>query len=94
MFAPSDAAITAWAEKAGITGSYKEIVSSPQVHGLVGGYVDELNATLNRWEQIKTYRILPRDLTVERQEITPSLKLRRKVIAEHFNYDIEKLFEE
>jgi len=31
---------------------------------------------------------------VERQEITPSLKLRRKVIAEHFNYDIEKLFEE
>ncbi|WP_313005632.1 AMP-dependent synthetase/ligase, partial [Corynebacterium variabile] len=89
-----DAAITAWAEKAGITGSYKEIVSSPQVHGLVGGYVDELNATLNRWEQIKTYRILPRDLTVERQEITPSLKLRRKVIAEHFNYDIEKLFEE
>ncbi|WP_297006492.1 long-chain fatty acid--CoA ligase [uncultured Corynebacterium sp.] len=89
-----EAAITAWAEKAGVSGSYRDIVSSPKVHGLVGGYVDELNATLNRWEQIKTYRILPRDLTVEDQEITPSLKLRRKVIGEHFATEIEALYAE
>ncbi|WP_261796804.1 AMP-dependent synthetase/ligase [Corynebacterium provencense] len=85
-------AVTAWAARAGVSGDYRDIVSSPQAQGLVQGYVDELNEGLNRWEQIKTFTILPRDLTVGHQEITPSLKLRRKVVVEHFAREIEAMY--
>ncbi|MEU0316525.1 long-chain fatty acid--CoA ligase [Nocardioides sp. NPDC006273] len=76
-------AITAWGASHGLEGkSYEEIVTSPQVRELIGGYVDELNAGLNRWETIKKWEILEHDLTVESGELTPSLKVKRKVVEE------------
>ena len=42
---------------------------------MVQGYIDQLNAGLNRWETIKKFTILENDLTVEDGELTPSLKL-------------------
>jgi long-chain acyl-CoA synthetase len=86
-------ALTAWAQRTGVSGDYSRIVADPRTQAMVQGYVDELNGTLNRWEQIKTFRILPRDLTVEDAELTPSLKLRRTPVEAHFaelvdaNYD-------
>ncbi|GGU38564.1 AMP-dependent synthetase/ligase [Nocardioides albus] len=75
--------ITAWGASHGLEGkSYEEIVTSPQVRELIGGYVDELNAGLNRWETIKKWEILEHDLTVESGELTPSLKVKRKVVEE------------
>ena len=44
--------------------------------------VDAMNSRLNRWETIKTFRILDRDLTIEDGELTPSLKVRRKAVAD------------
>ncbi len=78
-------AIGAWAAAHGMAGRpYAEVVTSPEVRDLVQGYVDELNGTLNRWETIKRFTILDHDLTVEAGELTPSLKLKRKVVAERF----------
>ena len=78
-------AITAWAATVGLAGrSYGEIVTSPQARALVQGYVDRLNDGLNRWETIKKFTILESDLTVEAGELTPSLKLKRKVVAEKY----------
>ena len=59
---------------------------------MVQSYIDELNAGLNRWEQIKRFHILGRDLSVEEGELTPSLKLRRKVVADKFKGDIEEMY--
>ncbi|MGP9610979.1 MULTISPECIES: AMP-dependent synthetase/ligase [unclassified Corynebacterium] len=84
-----DEAVTAWAARQGLSGSYKDIVRAPETREMVQGYVDELNSHLNRWEQVKKFTILHRDLGVEYQEVTPSLKLRRKVIHEHFEREIE-----
>ncbi|PRY54100.1 long-chain acyl-CoA synthetase [Knoellia remsis] len=76
-------AIQGWADANGLGGrSYSEIVTSPQARELVQGYVDQLNAGLNRWETIKKFTILDADLTVESGELTPSLKLKRKVVTE------------
>ena len=44
----------------------------------------ELNAGLNRWETIKDFRVLPHDLSVEEGELTPSLKVKRKVVTERY----------
>ncbi|MFM6848370.1 MAG: AMP-dependent synthetase/ligase, partial [Terrabacter sp.] len=76
-------AIEGWAADNGLGGkSYAEIVTSPQAHEMVQGYVDELNAGLNRWETVKKFTILDHDLTVDSGELTPSLKLKRKVVSE------------
>lgn len=85
--------ITAWAKEQGMAGlSYTEIVSSTKAHELVQGYVDELNSGLNRWETIKRFTILPRDLTIDDGELTPSLKLRRRVVTRKFNEEIDELY--
>ena len=54
--------------------------------------VDDVNRDRTRVEQIKRFVILPRDFSEEEGEVTPTLKLRRKVIHEHFADEIEKLY--
>jgi len=78
-------AIQGWAAQHGMEGaSYQEIVTSDACREMVQGYVDQLNAGLNRWETIKKFTILESDLTIEDGELTPSLKLKRKVVAEKY----------
>jgi len=70
-----------WAKQNGMeNASYTEVVRSQPVKDMVAKYVDELNARLNRWETIKKHVILDHDLTVESGELTPSLKVKRKVV--------------
>ena len=59
---------------------------------MVQGYVDQLNAKLNRWEQIKRFVLLDRDLTVEEGEITPSMKVKRKVVEDHYKAELDALY--
>ena len=60
---------------------------------LVQELVDDVNRDRVRVEQIKRFVILPREFTQEHGEVTPTLKLRRAVIHEHFADEIEKLYE-
>ena len=55
--------------------------------------VDAVNAERSRFEQIKRFAILPREFTLEHDEITPTLKLRRKVVLEHFAADVAGLYD-
>jgi long-chain acyl-CoA synthetase len=54
--------------------------------------VDEVNSELSRYEQVKRFAILPRDFTLEAGEVTPTLKLKRRVCQEHFATEIEALY--
>jgi long-chain acyl-CoA synthetase len=54
--------------------------------------VDAVNEGRSRYEQIKRFRVLPRDFTLEQGELTPTLKLRRKVILERFAADVDALY--
>lgn len=85
--------IDGWAAEQGLAGrTYSEVVSSPQCRGMVQRYVDELNLGLNRWEQIKRFTILERDLTVEEGELTPSMKMRRKHVDEKYRGQLDALY--
>ena len=85
--------IKGWAEQNGMADAdYRTIVTSQECRDMVQGYVDQLNGKLNRWEQIKRFIILPRDLTVEEGEITPSLKLKRKVVATKYKDELDELY--
>jgi len=59
---------------------------------LVQALVDDVNRDRTRVEQIKRFVILPRDFSQEEGEVTPTLKLRRRVIHEHFADEIERLY--
>ena len=69
-----------WAESEGITGDYAALTLDPKVQSHLQECVDELNASLNRWETIKQFRVLDHDFTVETGELTPSQKVKRKVV--------------
>ena len=76
-------AIGGWAKDHGLANtSYAELTKSPEVHEMVEEHVKKLNANLNRWETIKKWALLDHELSVERGELTPSLKVKRGVVAE------------
>jgi long-chain acyl-CoA synthetase len=82
-----------WAAGGPLAGRpYDEIATSAAAEAMVAGYVKELNEKLNRWETIKKFTILPRDLTIEDGELTPSMKIKRRVVEDHFNPEIEKMY--
>ena len=86
-------AIVAWAADGPLAGrSYPEIAASPAAREMVAGYVAELNLRLNRWETIKKFTLLPRDLSIEDGELTPSLKVKRRVVEKTFASDIEAMY--
>ncbi|MFI5484479.1 AMP-dependent synthetase/ligase [Micromonospora echinaurantiaca] len=86
-------AIKGWAAGTPLEGrSYAEIVASPEAQAMVEEYVTQLNSKLNRWETIKKVTILPRDLTIEDGEITPSLKIKRRGVETNFATEIEKMY--
>lgn len=86
-------AMEGWAAENGMAGaSYADIVGSQQVRDMVGGYVETLNARLNRWETIKKWILLDHDLTVESGELTPSMKVKRKVVEQNYRDDIDRLY--
>ena len=59
---------------------------------LVQEIVDEWNRDKASFEQVKRFAILPRDFSAEEDEVTPTMKLRRKIVADHFAAEIEALY--
>jgi long-chain acyl-CoA synthetase len=86
-------AILAWAAGGPLDGkSYAEVVTATETEQMVDGYVKELNLKLNRWETIKKFAILQRDLSIEAGEITPSMKIKRRSVETNFAEQIDKMY--
>jgi long-chain acyl-CoA synthetase len=62
------------------------------VRALYQGVIDELNADLAPFERIKRFELLDRDLSAEAGELTPTLKVRRRVVSQTFAAQIESLY--
>jgi long-chain acyl-CoA synthetase len=69
-----------------------EDVSHEDAEAEVQRAVDAVNRDVSRFEQVKRFTILPRDFTAEDGEVTPTLKLKRRVCQEHFAAEIEALY--
>jgi long-chain acyl-CoA synthetase len=82
-----------WAGERGIGRDHAGLTTHPDVVALVRGIVDGVNASHSRYEQIKRFAVLPRDFSADEGEVTPTLKLRRKTCAEHFDAEIEQLYD-
>jgi long-chain acyl-CoA synthetase len=86
--------ISNWAISNGLASmSYSDLTRHQAVRSLIQGYVDELNGKLASYESIKRFAILPRDLTIEEGELTPSLKVRRKIVERKYKDALDALYE-
>ncbi|MDX3803587.1 AMP-dependent synthetase/ligase [Streptomyces sp. AK04-3B] len=93
LIALDEPSLLDWAKDNGLAGkSYAEVVAAPVTVELIDGYVKQLNEGLQRWQTIKKFRLLPRDLDVEHGEITPSLKLKRPVVEREYKHLIDEMY--
>jgi long-chain acyl-CoA synthetase len=72
--------ILPWAAQRGLPSDIRELAAHPDVLALVQGIVDQANAKVASVARIKRFTILDRDLTQETGELTPTLKIKRKVV--------------
>ncbi|MEV0917959.1 long-chain fatty acid--CoA ligase [Streptomyces sp. NPDC049967] len=93
LIALDEPTILGWAAENGLEGkSYADVVAAPQTVEMIDGYVRRLNEGLQRWQTIKKFRLLPRDLDIEHGEVTPSLKLKRPVVERAYKNLIEDMY--
>ena len=86
-------ALMGWAAENGLGDKpFGEIARDGKTREMISGYVDQLNNHLNRWEQVKRFSIIDRELTVEAGDLTPSLKLKRKSVVDGFHDSIDQLY--
>jgi len=81
-----------WAQAKGFDGDMAGLAARAEVRELVQGIVEAVNSDLARFEQVRAFAVLPRDFLAEENEVTPTLKLRRKICEEHFADEIEALY--
>ncbi|WP_422396051.1 hypothetical protein [Raineyella fluvialis] len=87
-------AIMKWAQRHNLEGlSYAELTQNSDVRGMIDHYMARANTHLERWETVKRYEILDRELSVADGEVTPSLKVRRSAVAEAFADKLGKLYD-
>lgn len=72
----------------------RDLCREPVVAHLFQNVLDRVNANLSRYEQIKKCRLLPKELTMEEGELTPTLKVKRRVIHQKYGHLIEEMYAE
>ena len=93
LIVPAFGAISEWGKENGIQFNGNEnIIRNEKVIALIKDAVERYNQNFNQVEQIKKFELLPREWSVEGGELTPTLKLKRKVIQEKYRDAIERIY--
>ncbi|MEW6338836.1 MAG: AMP-dependent synthetase/ligase [Acidobacteriota bacterium] len=93
LLSPSLEALDAWAKGRGVAvSSVAELLARPETIRLFEEAVDGVNADLARYEQVKKFRVLPRPLTVADGDLTPTLKVKRRVVEKVFAPLIDEMY--
>jgi long-chain acyl-CoA synthetase len=93
LVVPGFEALEAWARQQGIAVSGRdELVRRPEVLAHYRGLVDEMTPDLAQFEKIKKIALLTKEFTQESGELTPTLKVKRRAVKEHFAADIDAMY--
>jgi len=93
MISPNFVRLEEWARANGIEFSSRaELVANPKVQSLYEGIVEEQNQNLARFEKLKRVMLVPDEFTLDNGALTPTLKLRRRVIEERYKKQIDELY--
>lgn len=93
LIVPNFPALREWATKNGVKfADDNELVRDNTVNNMIAARIEELQKGFAGYEKIKKFAILPREFSMELGELTNTLKMRRKIIHEHFNDIIEEFY--
>ncbi len=95
LISPNFVALEEWARQHGIESkSHAELVANSRVIALYGQIVREVNGTLANFETLKRFRVVAEEWTQETGELTPSMKLKRRVLTSQYAAVIAELYED
>ncbi|HEV1998792.1 MAG TPA: hypothetical protein VGR61_11765, partial [Candidatus Dormibacteraeota bacterium] len=84
-----------WANLAkdkGLVASAAELIKDTRVSAIIKEHLDLLNKELASFETIKHFSLIPDDFTEARDELTPTLKLKRRIIRDHYREVIDEMY--
>ncbi len=93
LIVPGFSKLKEWAKQHGIEyTSNEEIIKNNMVITMITDIVDEYNKLFNQVEQVKKFTLIPREFSIDRQEMTPKLSIRRKNIIANFEKEIDTMY--
>jgi long-chain acyl-CoA synthetase len=95
LIVPSLPALTEWCQKNSIknAGTTHQLLNDPRVIELYKQIVEEFNQQFNHVEQVKKFELLEKEWTIDGGELTPTLKLKRKVIMEKYKHAVARIYD-
>ncbi|HTS07055.1 MAG TPA: long-chain fatty acid--CoA ligase, partial [Candidatus Eisenbacteria bacterium] len=95
MISPNFTVLEGWARANGVAfKSRADLVANTKVQSLYEGVVEEINRNLARFEKLKRVIVVAEEFSIENGVMTPTLKLRRRVIEERYKKQIDELYEQ
>ena len=73
--------------------SRRDFLNSPELKQKIESELNRINKNFGNWEQIKKFAIIPNEMTIETGELTPTLKMKRKVILQKYEREIEQIYQ-
>jgi len=93
IVSPNFALLEEWARSSDIAfSSRSELIANPKVQALYEGVVDEVNQNLARFEKLKRVLLVADEFSADNGALTPTMKLRRRVIEERYRSQIDELY--
>jgi long-chain acyl-CoA synthetase len=90
LVVPDSEALRVWAEKQGIT--LGDVRTNKQVHDLIRGEIDTLSKDIKGYERVQDFVLCLEDFTTENGMLTPTLKVKRRVVLDRYGKDLEALY--
>jgi long-chain acyl-CoA synthetase len=92
LVVPQPDVLQPWAEAQGLGGDLKDLCANPSVHAHYEGIVDAKMASFSRFERIRRFTLVPDEFTQEAGELTPTLKLKRRVLLAKYAAIIDQMY--
>ena len=93
LIVPGFSKLKEWSKQHGIEyTSNEEIIKNSMVLAMLTDIVDEYNKLFNQVEQVKKFTLIPREFSIDKQEMTPKLSIRRKNVLANFEKEIEAMY--
>ena len=90
----NDERVGKWAKQQGLEiADYASLAAQPEVKDLIQQAVDQINEELPPYETVKKIALLPEDLTQENGALTPSMKIKKRIVEERYQEVLDGLYD-